>query len=137
MGPVHQSLHHQRDPARRSATKVHGKLATVLSFAVHSRLSSERLSRPSRNGRPGCNPPPSRGKVQCRKESPHMRVQFSACMQGTSSADNWLCNLRELARKCEFHVGCCNNCEPDRLLGQIMVGASDPKVLVDLNKALL
>jgi len=39
--------------------------------------------------------------------------------------DDWLCDLRDLARKCEFAKDCCGDCEPTRLLGQVVFGVQN------------
>ena len=40
------------------------------------------------------------------------RQQFASKKQlADQPADEWLCALRDLARKCEFAVDCCANCE--------------------------
>ena len=38
--------------------------------------------------------------------------------------DDWLCDLRDIARKCEFSADCCTNCEATRILGQIIRGVN-------------
>ena len=61
------------------------------------------------------------------------RQQFSACIQRPNlSVDSWMCELREIARKCEFATGCCHLCEPERILGQIIFGLADNEVRVKL-----
>jgi hypothetical protein len=61
------------------------------------------------------------------------RQQFSAKKQGTQqSADDWLCELRDLARKCEFQTDCCARCEPTRILGQLIFGVESDEVRVKL-----
>jgi hypothetical protein len=44
------------------------------------------------------------------------------------SSDNWLCELRELASKCGLSEDCCSNCQPTRILGQIVYGVYDDDV---------
>jgi hypothetical protein len=44
------------------------------------------------------------------------------------AADNWLCDLRELARKCEFDVDCCANLQPTRILGQLVYRVYDDEI---------
>ncbi|XP_045025183.1 uncharacterized protein LOC123469907 [Daphnia magna] len=61
------------------------------------------------------------------------RQQFSAKKQGAQqSADDWLCELRDLARKCEFQTDCCARCEPTRILGQLIFGLESDEVRVKL-----
>ena len=61
------------------------------------------------------------------------RQQFNSCVQRQGlSIDNWLCELRDLARKCEFETGCCHLCEPERMLGQIIIGLTDKDVRIKL-----
>ncbi len=61
------------------------------------------------------------------------RQQFAAKKQGVQqSADDWLCELRDLARKCEFATGCCANCEKTRILGQLIFGVESDEVSVKL-----
>ncbi len=57
------------------------------------------------------------------------RHQFSARKQLQGEmVDNWLCELRDLAQKCEFTGDCCARCEPTRILGQIIYGVHDDEV---------
>lgn len=61
------------------------------------------------------------------------RQQFSSKRQGVQqAADDWLCELRDLTRKCEFATDCCANCEPTRILGQVVSGVYSDKVRVKL-----
>ena len=61
------------------------------------------------------------------------RQQFNSCVQRQGlSIDNWLCELRDLGRKCEFETGCCHLCEPERMLGQIIFGLADKDVRIKL-----
>jgi hypothetical protein len=61
------------------------------------------------------------------------RQQFAAKTQGVQqSADDWLCELRDLARKCEFATDCCANCEKTRILGQLIFGVESDEVRVKL-----
>ena len=61
------------------------------------------------------------------------RQQFSAKKQGVQqAADDWLCELRDLARRCEFATDCCANCEPTRILGQLKYGVESDEVRVKL-----
>lgn len=61
------------------------------------------------------------------------RTKFDSCDQRQSqSIDNWLCELRDLSRKCEFEVGCCHLCETERLLGRIVNGVADNDVRIKL-----
>jgi hypothetical protein len=53
--------------------------------------------------------------------------------RANESADNWLCELRELASKCGFSEDCCSKCLPTRILGQIVYGVYD----YDLRRKLL
>ena len=48
------------------------------------------------------------------------------------SADDWLCELRDLARKCEFATDCCARCEPTRILGQVVVVVFNDEVRVKI-----
>ena len=50
----------------------------------------------------------------------------------SQSIDNWLCELRDLSRKCEFEVGCCHLCKTERLLGRIVNGVTDNDVRIKL-----
>jgi hypothetical protein len=43
-------------------------------------------------------------------------------------ADNGLCDLRELAHKCEFTFDCCADCQPTRILGQLVYGVYDDEI---------
>ena len=43
-------------------------------------------------------------------------------------ADDWLCDLRDIASKCEFNSDCCSQCEPTRIIGQIIFGVQDDDV---------
>lgn len=61
------------------------------------------------------------------------RQQFASRKQGAEqAADDWLCELRDLARKCQFTQDCCDNCEPTRMLGQIVSGVYNDEVRVKL-----
>jgi len=61
------------------------------------------------------------------------RQQFAAKKQGVQqAADDWLCELRDLARRCEFATDCCANCEPTRILGQLIFGVESDDVRVKL-----
>jgi hypothetical protein len=61
------------------------------------------------------------------------RQQFSAKKQGAQqAADDWLCELRDLARKFEFETDCCARCEPTRILGQLIFGVGSDEVRVKL-----
>ena len=63
------------------------------------------------------------------------RQKFAQCKQRENQAvDDWLCDLRDLARKCNFTEDCCNNCETTRILGQIIAGVYADEVRVDLLK---
>ena len=48
------------------------------------------------------------------------------------TADNWLCNLRDVSRKCDFGLDCCALREPTRILGQLIVGIADNAVRIKL-----
>lgn len=64
------------------------------------------------------------------------RLQFRRCVQTpNASADSWLCELRDLSRKCEWHIDCCARSEQGQLLGQIMFGAADADAQLDFSKA--
>ena len=57
------------------------------------------------------------------------RQQFASRVQRDSeSVENWLGDLRDIARKCEFEKDCCAACQNTRLLGQIVFGVSDDEV---------
>ena len=61
------------------------------------------------------------------------RHQFALCFQlPNQSADNWLCSLRDLSRKCDFVKDCCALCEPTRILGQVISGVEDNAVRIKL-----
>lgn len=61
------------------------------------------------------------------------RQQFASKKQGSQqAADDWLCKLRDLARKCEFATDCCALCEPTRNLGQLISGVYSDEVRVKL-----
>ena len=48
--------------------------------------------------------------------------------------DDWLCELRDLARKIEFETDCCARCTPTRIIGQIVFRVHSNEVRVDLLK---
>ncbi len=53
------------------------------------------------------------------------RQQFAYLVQRDSeSVENWLGDLRDIARKCEFEKDCCAACQNTRLLGQIVFGVT-------------
>jgi hypothetical protein len=55
--------------------------------------------------------------------------KFSSRVQrDTESADSWLSDLRDLARKCEFEKDCCTACQNTRILGQVVFGVFDDEV---------
>jgi hypothetical protein len=57
------------------------------------------------------------------------RQQFGMKKQrANESADNWLCELRELASKCEFLKDCFSKCQSTRILCQIVFCVSDDDV---------
>jgi hypothetical protein len=61
------------------------------------------------------------------------RHQFAICFQlPNQSADNWLCSLRDISRKCEFGQDFCALCEPTRILGQLISGVADNTVRIKL-----
>lgn len=61
------------------------------------------------------------------------RHQFALLAQNQhQSADNWLCSLRDVSRKCDFVLDCCANCEPTRILGQLIAGVADNAVRIKL-----
>jgi hypothetical protein len=61
------------------------------------------------------------------------RHQFALCFQlRNQSADNWLYNLRDISRKCDFGSDCCAHCEPTRILGQLISGVADNAVRIKL-----
>ncbi len=49
-------------------------------------------------------------------------------LRTNEAADNWLCDLRDLARKWEFATDCCANCQPTRILGQVVYGVYDDEI---------
>ena len=60
------------------------------------------------------------------------RQQFKSCTQRQGlSIDNWLCELRDLARKCEFET-CCNRCDAEQMLDQFLFGLHDREVQIKL-----
>ena len=63
------------------------------------------------------------------------RNQFSLNLQRpTQSADNWLCELRDLCRKCDFNSDCCGRCESTRILGQVIHGVHNNEVRIKLQE---
>ncbi|KAI9550722.1 hypothetical protein GHT06_006517 [Daphnia sinensis] len=57
------------------------------------------------------------------------RQHFALSKQrANEAADNWLCGLRDLARMCELATDCCANCQPTRILGQIVYGVYDDEI---------
>ncbi|KAI9550284.1 hypothetical protein GHT06_004923 [Daphnia sinensis] len=57
------------------------------------------------------------------------RQHFALSKQrANEAADNWLCDLRDLARMSEFTTDCCANCQPTRILGQIVYGVYDDEI---------
>jgi len=51
------------------------------------------------------------------------RQRFATSKQRSDqSIEDWLCELRDLARKSDFESDCCNKCEETRILGQIVTG---------------
>nr|CAH0109788.1 unnamed protein product [Daphnia galeata] len=47
--------------------------------------------------------------------------QFATCFQlPNQSADNWLCSLRNISRKCDFGQDCCALCEVTRIFDQLI-----------------
>ena len=60
------------------------------------------------------------------------RQHFKSCTQRPSlTIDNWLCELREISRKCEFET-CCNKCETEQMLDQFLFGLVDKEVQLKL-----
>ena len=58
------------------------------------------------------------------------RQQFGAKKQQPGqSADDWLCELRDLAKKSDFVSDCCANCQPTRILGQVIADEVRVKLL--------
>ncbi len=56
-------------------------------------------------------------------------LKFSSRVQrGTESADSWLSDLRDLARKCEFEKDCCAAWQNTRVLGQVVFCVFDDEV---------
>ena len=63
------------------------------------------------------------------------RHKFATSKQRNNQAiDDWLCELHDLARKCDFTKDCCNKCENTRILGQLIFGIQSDDVRVDLLK---
>ena len=61
------------------------------------------------------------------------RHQFAICFQlPNQSADNWLCSLRDISRKCDFGQDCCALCEPTRILGQLISDVAENTVRIKL-----
>ncbi|KAI9550593.1 hypothetical protein GHT06_004908 [Daphnia sinensis] len=61
------------------------------------------------------------------------RHQFAVLYQlPNQTADNWLCSLRDVSRKCDFSQDCCANCEPTRILGQLIAGVADNAVRIKM-----
>ena len=61
-----------------------------------------------------------------------IRFQEAVKYCAQQAADDWLCELCDLTRKCEFAQDCCANCEPTRTLGQIVSGVYNDEVRVKL-----
>lgn len=54
------------------------------------------------------------------------RQQFANRRQRPNETVNdWLCDLRTLARKCNFKSDCCGACEPTRILDQLIAGVNN------------
>ena len=63
------------------------------------------------------------------------RHKFATSKQRNNQAiDDWLCELHDLARKCDFTKDCCNKCENTRVLGQLIFGIQSDDVRIDLLK---
>ncbi|EFX78758.1 hypothetical protein DAPPUDRAFT_245786 [Daphnia pulex] len=75
---------------------------------------------------------PLRERCNTGKNKRVWRQQFKSCThrQGLS-VDNWLCELRDLARKCEFET-CCNRCDAEQMLDQSLFGLHDRQVQLKL-----
>ena len=58
----------------------------------------------------------------------------SSTQRENQSVDDWLCELRDLARKIEFETDCCARCTPTRIIGQIVFRVHSNEVRVDLLK---
>ncbi|KAK4024667.1 hypothetical protein OUZ56_010089 [Daphnia magna] len=54
--------------------------------------------------------------------------------QGDQQVADWLCELRDLARKCEFATYCCARCEPTRILGKLISGIYSDEVRIKLHE---
>ena len=66
-------------------------------------------------------------------QPPCGRHQFTLLIQlPNQTADNWLCSLRDVSRKCDFGLDCCALCEPTRILGQLIAGVADNAVRIKL-----
>ena len=59
---------------------------------------------------------------------PVWRQQFAARKRENETAGNWICELRDLARNCEFAADCWTNCDPTRILAQIVFGVYDDHI---------
>ena len=72
-----------------------------------------------------------RNRCNAGRNKHNWRQRFSLTKQAADqSADDWLCELRDLARKCEFATDCCARCEPTRILGQVVAGVFNDEVRV-------
>jgi len=60
------------------------------------------------------------------------RQHFKSCIQRPNvTIDNWMCELQEISRKCEFEA-CCNRCETEQMLDQFLFGLADKEVQLKL-----
>lgn len=68
------------------------------------------------------------------------RHQFALWSQlQNQSADNCVCSLRDLNRKCDLNQGWCGYCKPTQILGQILSRVEDNTVrikLIEMGEAL-
>ena len=74
-----------------------------------------------------------RNRCNARRNCHVWRHKFASSMQRQNQpVDDWLCELRDLARKSEFDTDCCAKCTPTRILGQIVFGVQSNTVRVTL-----
>jgi len=132
MENIHRTVHHQRPGPGATTAKIHGNPAIILHVAkqaetvVNAGLGARAMDDVTQiidYLRERCNA--GKNKRVCRQ-------QFKSCTQRQGlSIDNWLCELRDLARKCEFET-CCNRCDDNRCLATVRLpqhcGAAHPNV---------
>ena len=67
-----------------------------------------------------------KGRCNAGRNRHVFRRQFALRVQRPGEGiDNWLCDVRDLAKKCSFLDDCCNKCEATRILGQLVHGVAD------------